>query len=81
MAKVVAESPMDEMRGRMSLQYDEIFDDLLMGKCHNIVNVSNIVAHINMKLLQSLEDDREREIYSDLLNDIKLLSAPVTTEH
>ena len=63
------------------LNHLDPFDDLLMGKCHNIVNVTNIVACINQKLIENLEDSGKAEILSELLNDIKLLMVPITTEH
>jgi len=56
------------------------FDDLLMGRCHDIVTVSNIVACLNQKLVESLEDERKVEILTEILNDIKLLMAPVDSE-
>lgn len=56
------------------------FDDLLMGRCHDIVNVTNIVACLNQKLVESLEDERKVEILTEVLNDIKLLTIPVDSE-
>ena len=57
------------------------FDDLLMGKCHEITNVTNIVACINQKLAENVENPERLMILSEVLNDIKLLMIPVSTEH
>ena len=57
-----------------------VFDDLLMGRCHDIVTVSNIVACLNQKVVENLEDERKVEILTEVLNDIKLLTIPVTSE-
>jgi len=60
-------------------QFDP-FDNLLMGRCHDIATVSNIVACLNQKLVESLEDERKVEILTEVLNDIKLLTVPVSSE-
>ena len=64
----------------MGLDDNAVLDDLLMGRCHDIVNISNIVACLNQKLVESLEDKRKVEVLTEVLNDIKLLIAPVDTE-
>ena len=64
----------------MGLDDNAVFDDLLMGRCHDIVNISNIVACLNQKLVESLEDERKVEVLTEVLNDIKLLMVPVDTE-
>jgi hypothetical protein len=56
------------------------FNDLLLGRCHDIVNVANIVACLNQKLVESLEDERKVEILTEVLNDIKLLMVSVDSE-
>ena len=62
------------------LDENAIFDDLLMGRCHDIVTVSNIVACLNQKVVENLEDKRKVEILTEVLNDIKLLTVPVPSE-
>ena len=55
--------------------------DLLGESCDDFVGVANIITHINMKLLECLDDAPRRQIYSDLLNDINLLLTPKGTMH
>lgn len=63
------------------LSIDSLFDGLLLGDCHNdIVTVSNIIACLNQKLVENLEDSKKVEVLTEVLNDIKLLSIPVSSE-